>query len=151
MSARAEAVPPSVDDIVAQVTGRRPLRRTPLSGGCIAEIFKIELDGGGAVVAKVAEGGGLDIEGVMLDYLRTHGLPVPEVLYGTETVLLLEYIETEGGLGAGAGQSQPLLSRGRYRTSGRRGAAAPGAGRARRRRHRHRQRCTRPRTAGRPG
>ena len=46
MSARAEAAPSSVDDIVVQVTGRRPLRRTPLSGGCIAEIFKGDLDGG---------------------------------------------------------------------------------------------------------
>ena len=102
MSARAEAAPPSVDDIVAQVTGRRPLRRVPLSGGCIAEIFKVDLDGGGAAVAKVAEGGGLAIEGVMLDHLRAHGLPVPQVLYGSETVLLLEYIETGGSLGAGA-------------------------------------------------
>lgn len=88
-----------LETAVAQATGRRPLRLGPLSGGCIADIFKIELEGGDAVVAKVAPDGGLAIEGVMLDYLRAHSaLPVPAVLRCTDRLLLMDYIETAGGL-----------------------------------------------------
>jgi fructosamine-3-kinase len=91
----AEAIAGAVES----ATGRRPRRLAPLSGGCIAEIYKVELDGGGTVVAKVAPEGGLGVEAFMLDYLGRHSaLPVPAVLHGTETLLLMEYVETSGGL-----------------------------------------------------
>ena len=102
MSRRATAPEPGLDDLVEQVTGWRPVRRSALTGGCIAEVIKVELAGGGAVVAKVANEGGLAIEGFMLDHLRGHGLPVPAVLHCTETVLLIEYVATSGGLSDGA-------------------------------------------------
>ena len=55
------------------------------------------------MVAKVSETGGLAVEGFMLGYLKAHSeLPVPEVLHAADTLLLLEFIETSGGLSAGA-------------------------------------------------
>jgi fructosamine-3-kinase len=55
------------------------------------------------LVAKVSETGGLAVEGFMLGYLKAHSeLPVPEVLHAADTLLLLEFVETSGGLNAGA-------------------------------------------------
>ena len=92
---------------VQAVSGRRPARVVPLAGGCIAEVVKVELQGGGALVAKTASatdtGGGLAVEAYMLDYLRRHSaLPVPAVLHAAPGLLLIEYVETSGGLTRGA-------------------------------------------------
>lgn len=105
---------------IEEATGRRPQGLSPLTGGCIAEIYKVELDGGGALVAKRARpgglgagpDGGLGIEDFMLDYLKAHSdLPVPAVLHCTEELLLLEYIETAGPLTAQAqGHAAELLA-----------------------------------------
>ncbi len=38
---------------VEAATGRRPRRVAPLAGGCIAEVYKVELEGGGALVANI--------------------------------------------------------------------------------------------------
>ncbi len=89
---------------ILAVTGQRPRRLSPLAGGCVAEIYKVDLDDGGTLVAKLAPessapGGGLAIEGFMLDYLRRQtALPVPAVLHASETLLLLQFIETSGGM-----------------------------------------------------
>lgn len=67
----------------------------PLSGGCVGEVYRLELEDGRRAVAKVDRGARprLDIEGYMLRYLREHSaLPVPEV-YGSEPgLLLMEYL-----------------------------------------------------------
>lgn len=76
----------------------------PLSGGCIGEVYKVELADGRRVVGKVADGSGatLAVEGYMLRYLREHSqLPVPEVYHSADTLLLMEYIEGESELDAG--------------------------------------------------
>ncbi len=92
-----------VAEAVEAATGRRAARMSPLSGGCIARVLKVELDGGGAVVAKAAPEGGLAIEGRMLAYLADHSeLPVPGVLHASDQVLLMEFVETAGGLDASA-------------------------------------------------
>ena len=88
---------------IEAATGKRPRRLSALGGGCIAEIHKVELEGGGAVVAKAAPEGGLAAEGFMLNYLISHSeLPVPAVLHCDETLLIMEYVETAGGLTASA-------------------------------------------------
>lgn len=93
-------------DLAARIEAalsRRPRRFAPLSGGCVAEIHKVDLDGGESVVAKVSAKGGLAIEGFMLAYLaRKSALPVPAVLHCDDDLLILEYIETGGGPGAPA-------------------------------------------------
>jgi fructosamine-3-kinase len=86
------------------------LRTTPrkferLSAGCIGEVYRVELGDGRSIVAKVADGTGatLAVEGYMLRYLREYSqLPVPEVYHSADTLLLMEFIEGESELDAGA-------------------------------------------------
>ncbi len=90
---------PSLAEAVEAATGRRPARLGPLSGGCIGEIYKVEFEDGERLVAKVSPAGGLAVEGFMLAYLKTHSaLPVPAVRHSAERLLLIEYVETSGGL-----------------------------------------------------
>ena len=97
------AQPSSLDDAVEAVAGRRPLGTRPLAGGCIAQVLKVDLGDGEALVAKVAPGGGLAIEARMLRFLRREtALPVPEVVFAEDDLLLLEFVETSGELDAGA-------------------------------------------------
>ena len=89
----------SLADAIEAATGQRPAQVTPLSGGCVGETYKVELEDGAALVAKVSAAGGLAIEGFMLGYLKMHSeLPVPAVLHSADKLLLMEYIETAGGL-----------------------------------------------------
>lgn len=78
--------------------GERLLSARPLGGGCIGEVYKAELSDGTPIVAKV-DGSGeahLEREAYMLRYLREKSdLPVPEVFHGSETLLLMEFVEGE--------------------------------------------------------
>ena len=71
-----------------------------MGGGCIGEVHKVELEDGTRLVAKVdrdAESH-LEREAYMLRYLRQKSdLPVPEVYHGSETLLLMEFIEGSSG------------------------------------------------------
>ncbi len=90
--------------IIAKATGSAPVRFQPLGGGCIGDVRKVTLADGRAVVAKSGDpGSGLDLEGDMLEYLREHGgLPVPDVLYADDELLLMSFLETGGGISSGA-------------------------------------------------
>lgn len=68
----------------------------PLGGGCIGEVYRAELEEGTPLVAKVDREGEshLEREAYMLRYLREKSdLPVPEVYYGSEKLLLMQFIE----------------------------------------------------------
>ena len=96
---------PRLAEAVERATGRRPVRTRPLTGGCIAQVLRVELEGGGALVAKLAEpgAGNLALEARMLRYLAEHSrLPVPAVLHGDDGLLLIEFVESSGGLDASA-------------------------------------------------
>jgi len=76
--------------------GERLKNTRPLGGGCIGEVYRAELEDGTPLVAKIDRDGEshLDREAYMLRYLREKSdLPVPEVYHGSETLLLMEYIE----------------------------------------------------------
>jgi fructosamine-3-kinase len=76
--------------------GERMLSVRPLGGGCIGEVYRAELEEGTPLVAKVDREGEshLEREAYMLRYLRERSeLPVPEVYYGSETLLLMEFVE----------------------------------------------------------
>jgi fructosamine-3-kinase len=76
--------------------GERLKSVRPLGGGCIGEVYRAELADGTPLVAKVDRAGEshLERESYMLRYLRTHSeLPVPEVYHGSETLLLMQFIE----------------------------------------------------------
>lgn len=88
--------------IIEDVTHARPVRASAMSGGCIGDVYKVELSNNETVVAKVGDqGSGLKLEGFMLRHLAQHSdLPVPDVLYDDDTLLLMSFIENAGGLNA---------------------------------------------------
>lgn len=78
------------------ILGQPVKRLSALSGGCVGEVYRVWLENGDSVVAKVDQrrNAVLEIEGFMLQYLRDHSsLPVPTVMYSSPTVLIMEYIE----------------------------------------------------------
>ena len=85
--------------------GERLLSARPLGGGCIGEVYKVELDDGTPLVAKVDRAGAaqLEREAYMLRYLRERSeLPVPEVFHGSETLLLMQFVEGTSRFSEGA-------------------------------------------------
>src|SRR3712207_6645657 len=67
-----------------------------MGGGCIGEVYRVELADGTPLVAKLDREGEshLEREAYMLRYLRENSeLPVPEVFHGSETLLLIEFVE----------------------------------------------------------
>ncbi|WP_282606776.1 fructosamine kinase family protein [Pelagibius sp. Alg239-R121] len=92
---------------IQSFTSRRIVSTRRLSGGCIADVFRIGLDDGSCCVAKAGSVGreniDLTIEAEMLQFLGTESkLPVPDVLLATEGLLLIEYIETDGQIDSSA-------------------------------------------------
>jgi fructosamine-3-kinase len=85
--------------------GERLKSARPLGGGCIGEVYKIELEDGTPLVAKVdgSKESHLEREAYMLRYLREKSdLPVPEVYHGSETLLLMEFVEGSSRFSDGA-------------------------------------------------
>lgn len=91
---------PAARRAVAAAAGAEVARTAPLSGGCVAEVWRVDLEDGRQLVVKTAGlDGTLDIEGYMLDYLaRTRAVPVPEVVHAEPGLLVMEYVETAGRL-----------------------------------------------------
>ena len=89
---------------ITKATGSAPVGFLPLGGGCVSDVRKVTLADGRVIVAKSGDAGSsLDLEGFMLRYLsETGGLPVPEVLYADDELLLMNWIESAGGLSDGA-------------------------------------------------
>jgi fructosamine-3-kinase len=77
-----------------------PVLLSPLSGGCVGDVFAVSLSDGSRLVAKVGDlGSGLEIEGAMLDYLSTHSaLPVPQVISADDSLLLMTQLPASGRL-----------------------------------------------------
>jgi fructosamine-3-kinase len=76
--------------------GERMLSVRPLGGGCIGEVYRVELEKGPPLVAKVDREGEshLEREAYMLRYLRQKSeLPVPEIYRASEMLLLMEFVE----------------------------------------------------------
>ncbi len=96
------------------------LGATALTGGCIGEVYRVDLAGAAPLVAKLGKAensphndpeispgtgrnGGLALEGWMLAELaRLSDLPVPAVIHASDTLLLMEYLEAGGSLDAQA-------------------------------------------------
>jgi aminoglycoside phosphotransferase len=78
--------------------GERLRSARPMGGGCIGEVYRVDLADGTTLAAKVDREGAshLEREAHMLRYLRAHSeLPVPEVYHSSETLLLMEFVEGE--------------------------------------------------------
>ena len=89
-----------VETAIEQATGLRPKRLSPLSGGCVGDVWHVEMEDGSTLVAKSGDAdAGLGVEGYMLEYLETHSdLPVPHVLHAEGGLLVMTHIENSGGL-----------------------------------------------------
>ena len=84
----------------------------PMGGGCIGEVYKVELQDGTPLVAKVDSEGKshLDREAYMLSYLRkSSNLPVPEVYHSSENLLLMEFVEGTSRFSYGAERNAAQL------------------------------------------
>jgi fructosamine-3-kinase len=71
---------------------------SPLSGGCIGQVYRVQLVDGRTVVAKYDSrpASQLAVEGYMLGYLREHSaLPVPEVLVAADGLLVMTFLAGE--------------------------------------------------------
>ncbi|MCC7016909.1 MAG: fructosamine kinase family protein [Rhodospirillales bacterium] len=98
---------------IAEVAGAGVLGLRPLSGGCVGDVLRADLASGNRVVVKAGERGSrLDVEGDMLKALARANLPVPAVIFAEDALLVMEYIETSGGLTEGAQEhAAELLAR----------------------------------------
>jgi fructosamine-3-kinase len=70
----------------------------PLTGGCIAQVYRVTLEDKTQLVAKIDSGDNprLDVEGYMLRFLKQRSkLPVPDVLYSKPELLLITFLEGE--------------------------------------------------------
>ena len=80
---------------IETIVDRRVIGSRALSGGKISEVFRLDLNNGDSIVAKV--GGGthdLTTEAYMLRYLAAKSdLPVPSVFHADKDLLLMQYIE----------------------------------------------------------
>jgi fructosamine-3-kinase len=98
-------------EILAEALGVRVKGTRPLSGGCIGEVYRVDLaepvgNGGATTVVAKVDGGDdprLDVEGFMLGYLAEHSaLPVPGVLYSSDKLLVMEHIVGDSHFSPGA-------------------------------------------------
>ena len=79
---------------------RIPVRSESLAGGCIADVCRVDFEDGGKLVVKSGKTGmGLSLEGEMLEYLASRSrLPVPEVIFCEDDLLIMTYIECDSPL-----------------------------------------------------
>lgn len=89
-----------LEQVIAKVTGMPVRSLRPLSGGCVAQVARVELEDGSQLVAK--RGDGLALEGWMLAHLAAESWPVPAVLHADDDLLLLEYVAHDGVTGPDA-------------------------------------------------
>ncbi|MEJ2747856.1 MAG: fructosamine kinase family protein, partial [Anaerolineae bacterium] len=88
-----EAIETAIADSSRPTTSIRDI--SPLSGGCVGQVYRVRLADGETLVAKVDESARpvLSTEGFMLRYLAEHSdLPVPEVIFDSDRLLLLSYL-----------------------------------------------------------
>ncbi|MCK4940059.1 MAG: fructosamine kinase, partial [Rhodospirillaceae bacterium] len=89
---------------IEKITKRGVSALKPLSGGCVGDVYRVHMESGPDLVAKIGEmGSGLELEGYCLSYLSTHGqLPVPDVLFASDEILLMTYLDSGESIGPGA-------------------------------------------------
>ncbi len=91
-------MPSKLHNDIEIALGKAPLNIVALSGGCVAEVYKVYLPDDTVLVAKIDHSRPVRLmqEGAMLDYLGKHSrLPVPAVVYCSKAVLLTEFLEGE--------------------------------------------------------
>lgn len=89
-------ISPAIYSEVEQALGLHITAVAPLSAANNAQIYRLAFANGEVRVAKIAEKG-LETEAWMLKYLREKSsLPVPEVFYSNEHVIIMEFVPSTG-------------------------------------------------------
>lgn len=84
-----------------RLLGSPVVRATPLGGGCIAQVLRVDLADGQVVVVKDGKPGDrLDVEGWMLRLLaeRCPALPLPGVHVAEDALLVMDALDASGNL-----------------------------------------------------
>ncbi|TIX49688.1 fructosamine kinase family protein [Alteraurantiacibacter aquimixticola] len=89
-------------ETIAAITGSAVTGSKRLSGGSLGGATRLDLADGRVIVAK--QGGDVPVESAMLAALAEAGAPVPEVLHCADDLLLMAFVESEGGAGDGGWQ-----------------------------------------------
>ncbi len=93
---------PDLRQEVETATGSTVAAVSPLSAANPAAIYRLSMSDKTTRVAKVGPRG-MDIEAWMLRYLAEHSsLPVPDVFYSTERIILMDYISADWQIDATA-------------------------------------------------
>lgn len=89
-------------DLIKTHTGSALKSMVPLSGGCVANVTRADLDDGRQLVIKQSttddarNASGLLIEAKMLRYFKTHSpIPCPEVIYASDACLVMTFIPND--------------------------------------------------------
>ena len=99
------SLPETVKARLESALGSRPVNFTRLHGGCIALVYRVALADGRVVVIKVddKEHPSLGLEAAMLRYLKEKSaLPVPEVLFDSDALLVLQNLPGESSFSPAA-------------------------------------------------
>ena len=80
------------DAPLAQALGAEVQARTPLHGGDLSDVTRLDLADGRRVVLKTGPVAG--VESRMLGALQAAGAPVPQVLWATDTAFVMTYLPT---------------------------------------------------------
>ncbi|MCB8968615.1 MAG: fructosamine kinase family protein [Ardenticatenaceae bacterium] len=101
-------------DEIEAVLGTAVLDVSPLSGGCIGQVYRVRLANGETAVVKADDGAHpkLDVEGYMLRYLAAQAaLPVPAVLHSAPHLLIMSFLPGESHFsGAAQAHAAELLA-----------------------------------------
>jgi fructosamine-3-kinase len=81
---------------VARVLGTGVERLEPLAGGCVAQVARADLAGGGAVVVKHGGRGYLTEAAMLTALAERSALPVPGVLHAEPDLLVIEHVPHDG-------------------------------------------------------
>ncbi|MFG0274975.1 MAG: fructosamine kinase family protein [Phycisphaerales bacterium] len=101
------ALAPTDLERIAAAAGRSATGHAPLSGGCVGEVYRVDLENGRAVVAKVDRDrtGTLPDEGWMLDLLAERtDLPAPRTLLAEPDLLVMTVLPGTTGAGSPGAQ-----------------------------------------------
>ena len=85
----------SVGPAVARALDAEATAATELDGGMVGGVHRVDLADGRTVAAKTGRTP-LTVEARMLRYLADRGLPVPEVVYASDALLVLSFVDGDG-------------------------------------------------------
>ncbi|MEO1081052.1 MAG: fructosamine kinase family protein [Pseudomonadota bacterium] len=112
-------LPAKLKHSIEQTLGAAVLVQEPLGGGCVSPVYRLRLEDGRDVVAKLAPGNSaadqgprsaaLELEAFMLQTLTEAGWPTPLVLSSSGECLLLEFIVHDGRCGKDGEEAAGVL------------------------------------------